>query len=505
MDVERSGEAKMRTAGNAHSVTILRAAVLASMAVPLIIALVVESPVPVETREEAAILWALCLVPAWIYLGNRLRSRRPIPFMPLMGGIYGLYYALPAAFGAYNQHYKIILSPGIDYNDAVFVALVGWLTLAAGYGIAMLMLSRRRSSPIRASEQSWQLYGIVLMCVGLTFEVAQRVHPVPIEIAGILQFVSMLGWFGSGLLVTLNARGLLSPLRRLVTYCGVAGFLILSVASGTISSVAFYGVVLLTASWIGHRRLSVVWFIGAVVGLVTIVSLRGVTEEYRRVVWYQEYDGNQIQNAQVFFGLLHRSIQSDGVAGAITKGFEKSEGRSANLDVLADVIRRTPREVPYWEGATYLSLVGSFIPRFLWPDKPIKALGQAFGHRYGYLDSRDLRTAVNLPILVEFFANFGFLGVLLGMGIVGMVYRLVEHVVNNPGQDEILSLAGVVLMIPLTNIESDLSLGFGGLIMNGFAFWLVLRTIRRTTALGPAHTQTVIPYLKPLIAKRHGS
>jgi hypothetical protein len=76
---------------------------------------------------------------------------------------------------------------------------------------------------------------------------------------------------------------------------------------------------------------------------------------------------------------------------------------------------------------------------------------------------------------------------------------------NNPGQDEILSLAGIVLMIPLTNIESDLSLGFGGLIMNGIAFWLVLRTIRRTVARDPGRDASMLPYLTPLAVKPHGS
>ena len=36
------------------------------------------------------------------------------------------------------------------------------------------------------------------------------------------------------------------------------------------------------------------------------------------------------------------------------------------------------------------------------------------------------------------------------------------------------------MQIPLANIESDFSLGFGGLLLNGVALWLMLRTIRRS-------------------------
>ncbi|MEP7066663.1 MAG: hypothetical protein ABI889_11560, partial [Gemmatimonadota bacterium] len=99
-------------------------------------------------------------------------------------------------------------------------------------------------------------------------------------------------------------------------------------------------------------------------------------------------------------------------------------------------------------------------------------------------------TALNLPILVEFYANFGIAGVIAGMFLVGLIYFVLERAVNNPGQDSLHSLVGVVILIPLANIESDFSLGFGGLILNGAALWFVLRTIRRS---GMANTRTGPP------------
>jgi len=191
-------------------------------------------------------------------------------------------------------------------------------------------------------------------------------------------------------------------------------------------------------------------------------------------------------------------VQTDGIDGAVSKGFETSAGRSANLDLLADVIIRTPREIPYWGGQTYLSLVGAFVPRFIWPDKPTKELGQAFGHRYGYIGQSDNNTALNLPILVEFYANFGIAGAIAGMFLVGLIYFILDRTVNNPGQDTLHSLVGVVILVPLANIESDFSLGFVGLILNGVALWLVLRTIRRSgmtrNRAGPPLSGTLQPF-----------
>ena len=465
----------------AKSQPILRALVLVVMGVPLVAASIVHSPVPFETRVEAAFLWILCLVPSWVHLGARPERRRPIPFIPMIGILYGLYYALGAALGAYNQHYKIVLSPGRDYDDAVFVALYGWMALILGYLAARILASPRSQTPkIDVADSIRRRYGAMLMLGGLFLESFRLVATIPIEIAGILKFITTLGWFGSGILVTLLVQRRLNLAYRFLTYAGVSAFLLMSIGSGSVANAAFYGAVVFVSAWIGVGRVRLWWIVAAAAGIALIISLRGVTEQYRKVVWYAGEGGSVVSRTKLFFKLLHARVETDGVDGAVSKGFETSSGRSANLDLLADVIIRTPSEIPYWGGETYLSLVGSFVPRVLWPDKPTKELGQAFGHRYGYIGVNDLGTALNLPILVEFYANFGIAGVILGMCLVGCIYFVLERMVNNPGQDTLQSLVGVVILVPLANIESDFSLGFGGLILNGVALWLVLRTIRRS-------------------------
>lgn len=461
------------------SQALLRLTVVVAMIIPVVVSTVVTSPVPIDVRMEAALLCALCLFPAWRYLRASIAARPPIPFVPIIGILYALYFALPAALGSYNQHYRIVLSPAWDYDDAVFAALVGWVALLVGLEIGKLLFPSK-AAPGHASvgDRRLRKYGALLMLLGLVVDAARRLFPIPIEVAGLLVFASSLGWFGSGLLVMLNVRGRLPFAWRVLTYVGVVSFLVLAIASGSVAVAAFYGTIIVVAAWIGRGRLSILWISGILLGAVLIVSLRGVTDQYRRIVWYQDQGGGIVERTQIFFGLLQQRIDVDGVDGAIAQGFETTAGRSANLDLLADVIRRTPQEVPYWGGETYLSLAGAFVPRFVWPDKPTKELGQAFGHRYGYVGVNDTGTAVNLPVLVEFYLNFGMSGVAIGMALVGLIYQLVERAVNNPSQDDIISLAGIVLMIPLTNIESDFSLGFGGLIMNGIALWLVLRLIR---------------------------
>jgi hypothetical protein len=180
--------------------------------------------------------------------------------------------------------------------------------------------------------------------------------------------------------------------------------------------------------------------------------------------------------------LISRKVDNEGLVATLASGANATFERSADMDLFADVVSRTPSEVPYWNGYTYTSLIGSFVPRMLWPNKPTKVIGQAFGHRYSYLYYTNLTTSINLPFLVEFYANFGIIGVLIGMGIVGIIYRVLDELINDPEQDLLASLIGVIVLVPLLMLESDFSLTFGGLILNGVALLILNGLIRRNSA-----------------------
>jgi hypothetical protein len=298
---------------------------------------------------------------------------------------------------------------------------------------------------------------------------------IPLALRGTLWLMRMLGWTGAVLLVVAWARGYLGRGTQLVTAIGI-GFLAVA-ASGTAltSSLARLAAVLLLAVWVGTRRLSPLLVTVAAVLMLGLGFYRGIAGEYRERVWFDRAGRGIPERISLLLHTFDQSLEEHGVMGTMGNGTEILSRRMSMVRQLADVARRTPERVPYWGGATYYSLVGSFVPRFLWPDKPTKELGQAFGHRYGYLDPHDTHTSVNLPYLVEFYANFGVLGVVLGMALVGMLYRLLDDALNQPGQPLLISAIALSLFVALLNIESDFSLVFGGLILNGVALFVVAR------------------------------
>jgi len=471
----------------------LRLIVVGIALVP-VVALGVPSEIPTESRVLASLLWVLCLVPAWHYLQLPERRRSPVPFLPLVGAVYLFYYPLHVVLGQSSVNYLFRLEAAFDYDRPVQFALAGWVALLVGYyGGAQLRLN----SPFRAVRptdlgtlRSW---GQLLLWGGLFFDAVRQIVPIPVILRGLLYFTSMFSLLGIALLTILAVQQRLSRRERLILYAGILLTALLRAGSGLVSNVVVLAITVFLAVWAGGGRLGVRWLLIAAVSLCAMSGMRSVAMEYRARAWFAETQLSLAGRALVMGQLMVSKVEAVGVTETVQDGWSIIASRSANLDLFADVVRQTGTTVPFWGGETYLSLVGFAVPRFIWPSKPTKTLGQDFGHRYGYLDSWDTWTSINLPFLVEFYANFGELGVLIGMVIVGLLYRLLDNDLNRPGQPLQVTICGLVLLVPLVNIESDFSLVFGGLFMNGVALWGLLgalsqlprRRARRSWLGGP--------------------
>lgn len=477
------------------SVTALRLVTVAFASVP-VVALGIPSEIAMEPRVTASILWVLCLVPAWLYLRLPEHRRPPVPFLPMIGAVYLFYYPMHVVFGQSSVNYLFRLDPAFDYHRPVQYALAGWVALMIGYyGGAPLRLN----SPFRAVRPTdvgtLRTWGKLLLWVGLAFDAARQAMPIPIVLRGLLYFTSMFSLLGIALLTILAVQRRLSGSERWALYAGIMLTALLRAGSGLVSNVVILAITVFLAVWAGGGRVGLRWILIAALSGAALIGMRSVAMEYRARSWFAATQLSLPGRALLMGQLLASKVAGQGVVATVEDGWEIVAGRSANLDLLADVVRQTGTTVPFWGGETYLSLVGFAVPRFIWPSKPTKTLGQDFGHRYGYLDSWDTWTSINLPFLVEFYVNFGEVGILIGMVIVGVLYRLLDNDLNRPGQPLQVTICNLVLLVPLLNIESDFSLVFGGLFMNGVALWGLLvalsqlprRRVRRGWLDDPGH------------------
>jgi len=345
-------------------------------------------------------------------------------------------------------------------------------------------------------------WGFILMFGGMLAAGLRTILSSGSLAGGMFQFVLALQWLGTGILIILARRGELSRPKRwwLIAAFVVATAMLL--ANGNIAPMAMFFAVAGFALWIARPHIRPRWFLGAAVAVLIALSFRGIIIDFRQATRERGIELSQQENLKLMVGLLATRFEQDGPVGAVAHGLATTAGRSAIMDLFANVARRTPSEVPYWNGETYLSLVGSMVPRVLWPDKPTKELGQAFGHRYRLIHSSNRVTAINLPILVEFFLNFGGTGVIVGMLIVGIIYRILDALVNRPGQSPLLSMIGVVILLPLLMIESDFSLVLGGLPLTGMAFYLVWWQFRRKLGKKQSRAQSASAKFAPLRVPR---
>lgn len=467
-----------------HSVLVRVLLVLVAI-LPLFSALQQSSLIPQGVRVLAALLWMLCLLPGIVYLQTPSSRRAPIPFLPVIGVLYGLCYALQVALGYSNQFYRIVaeemtpIQPAFEYTQPITLAFAGWALCLTAFGIGSRVFAKRALKlRILWVPEVLQRWGFVLLFGGLVVDLSRNLS-IPLMFQSLFAFSATLALFGAAILTVLQRQRALSPAATGLFAGGLVVLVVSRLSSGLVSGTAFLAAALLLGRWVGGARLKLGTILGMGAVVALILSMRGIIRDFRREAWYSGIQYSPVERVGIMRKLVQVQVEQEGVQRTVEAGAETIIGRSAYDDLFADIVRRTPSEVPYWGGETYKSLVGIFIPRILWPDKPQMQLGQQFGHRYAYLYDLDTSTSYNFPFLLEFYANFGPFGVYLGMCLVGLIYAALYKIFNNPGQPLEVSLVGIVLFLPLFNIESDFSLIFGGLFLNSLALLAVMGLMRR--------------------------
>lgn len=80
----------------------------------------------------------------------------------------------------------------------------------------------------------------------------------------------------------------------------------------------------------------------------------------------------------------------------------------------------------YYRGTTLAPLLIAFIPRFVWPEKPVIALGVWFALQIGAATETDdwYNNSINMTIPGQLFLDFGWIGLAIGAMITGIFLKL---------------------------------------------------------------------------------
>jgi len=416
------------------------------------------APTLLERVFASAILASLAL-PVWLWMSGADRS---IPFMPFLTMVFAYYFALPLfllrkfAVGMFKPPI-----PSHYIELALGYSLLGLYCMFAGYyGPARWLFT-----PILPRfNMQWRdlrvvkLVALTLGFGGLFISSSHVLSFLPLTLEQIGVFAADLSMVGICILVALQLTGRLDW----ITAAFLWGFLIpvrigVGLETGSAASGLIVGVAV--AMTFASVRRSIPWKMMAL-GTIAFFILRPAEIPYRAATWGGRYsDAGVIEKARMFGDIVYRLT----VGGAVRPEalIEMASLRLAQFTLFAEVIADTPAIVPFWAGGSYYPILFKPIPRVILPDKPEEVTGQTFGHRYGVISVENIGTSINLPQIVELYANFGLTGVIVGMFLFGLIYRILIEMYVHPGMGLGALVGGVYVLSRMLDVGSAASMSLG--------------------------------------------
>jgi hypothetical protein len=433
-----------------------------------------------ESLSDEKIFLALGIIwvsffPAIQYLSDQ--NRPPIPFLPLVGIFYFSSFGLPM----FNENVKDTTGFSVESVSTQALSLVvqGLLGMCIAFYVSKSSIWKK-VPPINLPK-SYSLTKIInILKLLLLSHILSLFTPIFKGIPSIGILLDASGYLSYGMFYIIGSRGQLSfyPTIKLFVIISFVFELLLRFISGALAGVLNLGLFL--GIIIFNERKKIPIFLMAIL-ITFFVFFQGIKGDYRRLISTKYSQANPIEKAQLFIDLAVKnySKQNESESQKKSSSGDDALGRTAHIIVFSKVVDSTPAIIPYWGGATYVNLFTTYIPRAVWPDKPQELIGNVFGRRYKFLGSNDYSTSFNLPWIVEMYTNFGTLGVLIGMPLVGLLLAFLEQKLNSLKMSSLEVVIGATVLFSLVYQESNLSLMLGGAINLSLVLYLTFRFLLR--------------------------
>jgi energy-coupling factor transporter transmembrane protein EcfT len=172
-----------------------------------------------------------------------------------------------------------------------------------------------------------------------------------------------------------------------------------------------------------NRKVAYILFAPVVffAGLSLFVNYMAAREDLRQLVWYEQAStGDRLQRIvgvfQNFEALdLSNTQHSEALGGRLNQNFL--------VGVAVD--RLEAGQVDYAYGETFGALILALIPRAVWPDKPAVGGGGSLVHDFTGIDFAE-GTSVGAGQVLEFYVNFGTVGVIGGFLLFGLLIGRID-------------------------------------------------------------------------------
>lgn len=271
---------------------------------------------------------------------------------------------------------------------------------------------------------------------------------------------------------------------KVLLYAAVAFGGLVGLTTGSLENALVPCVLFIAVRWQTSKRIPV--FILLVFAVLFIV-LQSAKFEYRQQAWFSGNDPSITRKLTLWADAVG-SISS-GTSGTLLDPLTPDRIlaiRTAlnRLDLLHDfvlVYRLTPVMAPYFHGSTYDYFLYSLIPRLVWPEKPIAQQANiTFEIQYGLVAPSQVNTTMDgIGQIAEAYANFGVFGVVVIMALEGMVFGLLDRVLNGPASDGAKAIYLSIMIFFLNGIGGSTAAMFGAIAQSILANAVILYAFSR--------------------------
>jgi len=172
-----------------------------------------------------------------------------------------------------------------------------------------------------------------------------------------------------------------------------------------------------------------------------------------------------VLNPAETLGMVADFATSANVDDYLANGFVALGRRFDGLGVTSVLVRDTPSESPYQLGRTLGLFFIAPIPRALWPDKPRTNIGGWITAVYG--SGPQIRSSTGPTQVGEWYVNFGWLGIIAGMALLGLFLRIVqETLLSHPA-----TMPGILIGLA---ILQELIVKFQGSVAGAYSYVLFM-------------------------------
>jgi O-antigen polysaccharide polymerase Wzy len=329
-------------------------------------------------------------------------------------------------------------------------ALLGYVTLLIGYVIPVGKIASQIVPRMRREWSAEATLGVAMITIPMGWSVifASQFGLIPRELGnGVLGIIASGTSFGIGLIAICYQR-----------YRSPAALLLLALAIPPTMFVNFFTsskmlfvmplVMIVIVHVIITRRLRVWW----IVGFLLVMALFYPAAQFYRDLLYSTGDRRfylqMILKPQQVFGLLAQFTASFNFADYFWLGLDATFRRLDGMGILSVIIRDTPGRVEFQGGWSIAHVAIAYIPRVLWPGKPILGTGQFITETYGY--GPGIESATGSTWIGELYMNFGWSGVLVGMTLAGVFLRFLQESFLGIEATIPAMLVGVVALLTLS-------------------------------------------------------